>query len=269
MARAAGGAGAYRVAVLNTQGVPVYEVKLRSVTTVLGRVVNKSGPLSGWAYKTAIEGAVALASQGDDIAKLGVDGLKRRLKEERLSIYNLRDDAAGRGTAAHAVAEMRGIGDKVALTRLDNVPVTGNERAKELLDEMPGEVRGYGEAANAWFDDEQPELLANEMTVVRLGGFPKLAYAGTLDAVEQASDHITLVDYKTSKRIYDEALIQTAAYGAAYTEMTGKEVRELKVVRFGERGDYEVRSVSGDDIADLLEAWELMLRLDYKLTNGG
>lgn len=53
----------------------------------------------------------------------------------------------------------------------------------------------------------------------------KYGYAGTADLICYIDGELWLIDFKTSKAIYDEYGLQIRAYGYAYEEMTGNKVR--------------------------------------------
>jgi hypothetical protein len=56
------------------------------------------------------------------------------------------------------------------------------------------------------------------------------AYSGTLDAVGKIGKTNTLIDWKTSSRIYPEMDLQLVAYAQAYKEQTGIEIKEGMIV---------------------------------------
>ena len=56
-------------------------------------------------------------------------------------------------------------------------------------------------------------------------------YAGTMDLLAEVNGIVTLVDFKTSKGIYDEALLQNVAYQTALVEMGHSEPRAGLIVR--------------------------------------
>jgi hypothetical protein len=67
-----------------------------------------------------------------------------------------------------------------------------------------------------------PLWLASEIPVYHDG--PHTSYAGTIDAVFRATSGeytglVFLLDFKTSKAVYDEHKIQVSAYRAAYNDM--------------------------------------------------
>lgn len=58
---------------------------------------------------------------------------------------------------------------------------------------------------------------------------PDFHYAGTLDAVAILDGVLTLIDFKTSKSVYDEHRLQTAAYVRALELETGMKIEERKI----------------------------------------
>lgn len=62
-------------------------------------------------------------------------------------------------------------------------------------------------------------------------------YSGTLDCIARDSNgKLVLLDWKTSKSIYAEFRLQTAAYVKAWEEETGQEIDRRIIVRIGEDG---------------------------------
>ena len=61
----------------------------------------------------------------------------------------------------------------------------------------------------------------------------KYNYAGTLDLIctTKKSKELTLIDWKTSKAIYDNYIYQTLAYKFAFEEETGDKIKSMKIIR--------------------------------------
>lgn len=158
-----------------------------SVTTVL-RIVDKSGPLVGWAKRITAEAAIDNRADLEKWYELGGrDGAVGLLTK---ATDTLRDRAATQGTDIHALAEAITLGHEVTVT-----------------DEQAPFVAAY----RAWMADFEPSFLAaEEMVCSELHG-----YAGTLDAIVEIAGETWLLDYKTSKGVYSETALQLAAYGAA------------------------------------------------------
>ncbi len=65
-------------------------------------------------------------------------------------------------------------------------------------------------------------------------------YAGTLDYYGKINKKLTVMDYKTSKAIYSDYVLQLAAYAQAKTE-EGFQVDQIMIVRLGKDGVLEVK----------------------------
>jgi hypothetical protein len=160
---------------------------LVSVTTIL-RVLDKSGPLVGWAKREVANAAVR---NHDTVATMraasGDEATARWLAT--IPGYQ-RDTAANLGTAVHGIAEAIARGQEVTVTE----------------EQLPY-VRSY----QAWRDQWKPRYLAAEEMVCSLSH----GYAGTLDMIVEMAGSTWMVDIKTSKGTYPETALQLAAYANA------------------------------------------------------
>jgi len=160
---------------------------LPSVTTVIG-VVDKSGPLIGWAKRITAEAAVA---HHDEIAgwieMSGRDGAVGLLTK---AATQKRDAAADVGARVHELAE--------AVSRGDHI-------------EAEEEVAPYIAAYRQFQADYRPQFLALEEMACSLTH----GYAGTLDSIAVIDGAVWMLDNKTSKGVYPETGMQLAAYGHA------------------------------------------------------
>lgn len=172
-------------------------VELPSVTTVLG-VIDKSGPLMGWAVKKEREHfRLALlevltgqeAGNPDHVWSAVEEATKGVKKADRE-----REQATTIGTAAHAAIEWR---------------------TRRLLGKDAGPEPVISDAASlavmAWEDwakDVQFTPVMAERTIY----CAECGYAGTLDWIAHVRGIVTLGDYKTSKAIYPESFLQNVAY---------------------------------------------------------
>ncbi|MCM8783676.1 MAG: hypothetical protein NC818_02705 [Candidatus Omnitrophica bacterium] len=117
-----------------------------------------------------------------------------------------RDRAATTGTETHSFISQALSGQKHASSSQDTAPYVS------LAD------RGGFQAAFAkWFNEAQPTLVASEAVVIS----PTYKYAGTIDALCLIQGELWLVDFKTSPKIYDDHILQIAAYRQAIEEMGG------------------------------------------------
>lgn len=158
---------------------------ITSVTNVL-KIVDKSGPLIGWAKRETAASAVrnldaliAMRSEG------GPDAAINWLKT--IPDYQ-RDRAADRGSQVHAIAE--------AIVR-------GHPPA-----EIPEELGAYVAAYHGFLKEWEPRWIAVEQMVFSL----KHNYAGTFDAFAEIAGERWLLDIKTSTGTYPETGLQLAAY---------------------------------------------------------
>lgn len=99
-----------------------------------------------------------------------------------------RDEAAGRGTEIHALAEEYVLGKEI---------------------EVPTDLLPYVEGYAQYVNDFNPASLHTELTVASR----EFGYAGTLDSIEDIPGYgRCLVDWKTGKGVYGEFALQVAAY---------------------------------------------------------
>jgi hypothetical protein len=181
---------------------------LPSVTTIL-RVVDRSGPLVGWAKReTAISAIRNLDALVALRAEAGIDAAVNWLKA---GPDHARDTAANRGTQIHRIAEQISRGQE---------PV------------VPEELAGYVAAYRGFLRDWSPRFVAAEQMVCSL----RHGFAGQFDAIAEIAGERWLLDYKTSSGVYAEAALQLSAYGAA--QFVGRpgdphRYRVPRVTRFG------------------------------------
>jgi hypothetical protein len=162
--------------------------------------------------------------------------------------FNRSKRAADRGTDIHTYLEFL---------------INGWEPEPLSDDALP-----FKQAADEWLDFHQPEKVATELTVFH----PK--YAGTGDLWCMMGDRMTILDFKTSKGIYDEAALQLAALWGAFTTADGDQVphagreTDLLVVRIG-TDKWESKQVadpqaSFETFLALATAWEWKHGKAYK-----
>lgn len=230
MPRAAGNSRTYKIGVCDNDGNLVEELDgFVSVTTVIKAVdASSSGGLMGWAYNLGIAGALELVSDGRIKKDDDLDTLKKAMTRHHLTPWSKRDSAGGRGSGIHDSAEKL---------------LRGQTTPDEVMKGTPSADKGYAAALCSWFEKYTRHPVALERVLVHLGK----EYAGTadlIDADEDGSPVHRVMDFKTSKRIYDSQFIQSAAYAQAWEDMTRRQgspctVEGVGVIRFGEDGFYE------------------------------
>lgn len=193
-------------------------------TTVIGRFKD-SGALLHWAF-----------NQG-----------KAAQRGEINSLYDKRDEAAEAGTLAHAMVEKR---------------IDGKDPESVLVgiesEQIKTQARAAFKAYLSWESMTKLVIVEQEMQLVS----EQHQFGGTPDAIGQINGELCLVDWKTSNGVYQDYLIQLAAYKHLWEEkypdrpLTGG----FHLCRFAkEHGDFAHHFYPNLD-----EAWEafvLMRRL--------
>lgn len=108
---------------------------------------------------------------------------------------------------------------------------------KEYKDESYHEVTNAYYSFLDWWDDvgNRPPFRGVRLTEAMV--YHPMGFAGTIDAVfETTSGDIILIDWKTSKSIYDDYAVQLGAYALGYEYVYEKEPISARVVRF-DKGD--------------------------------
>lgn len=177
---------------------------LPGVTGVIG-ILDKSGPLVGWAKRITAEFAVDNLEWVNKSSELvGRDATVDAIKSRAQAV---KDDAGKLGSAVHILAE------KIARQH-----DTGT---------IPTEQVPYALAYRRFLEDYRPTFISMEKAVISL----EHGYGGTFDALMDIDGVRTLVDYKTSKGstfkgiytgVYPETALQLAAYANAdFTALPG------------------------------------------------
>jgi hypothetical protein len=201
------------------------DLDLVSASTV-AKILSKGDALTAWSFNVAVEGLELLALSGKDTRRMTVFELKEALTEIGMTPFVKRGKASDRGNAAHDVAERLGRGESPSRLA-EEVELAKYDDNKELDEE----IRGYCRGALKWWNDNQPiiPVIVEEplaaITGVGPDGRPR-GFAGTLDLL--ADRQITLeqptalgdtqvwgsvlTDFKTSKDVYAEHVIQLSGY---------------------------------------------------------
>lgn len=208
--------------------------RLPSVTTILG-VISKPG-LMNWQAKHGALKALNVMEKLKEKSPFIHDTIRAELGDNFFRDGNsLAAEAADYGTQAHSVIE------KILKDDMGAVTV--------LMDRAPTPVQKAVGSFLRWRDKTKFEVIKTESVVHS----KKFGYAGTVDAIGKTVNGITLGDWKTSKRIYAEYSLQTVAYKYAAEEMSGEQIPNVMIFRFGKDGsfeDYTVPAMSHPDLFD-------------------
>lgn len=132
--------------------------------------------------------------------------------------------AAGAGTCAHEMIQALLGGPEVDLGKYSGEEI---EAAQNAADKF-----------RAWLQGHEMETQAIEMQLVS----ERYRVGGTIDWLGRLDGKMTLADIKTSGRIYDEHIIQVAAYSKLLEE-AGYEVEAVRILRFGREDDENARDM--------------------------
>jgi len=157
-----------------------------------------------------------------------------------------KEEAAGAGTIVHEWAEKF------------TVSVLNGEDAPGIDHEWPEEVLNGINAFLEWYTTHDVKFEASERIVFSR----KHEYVGTCDAIAQVDGKRYMIDYKTSKGIYNEMYAQVSAYYHAYMEETGDELDGALIIKFGkEDGGFETKNITKKEIDIHQNAFIAMLTL--------
>ena len=168
---------------------------LRRVTTLCSGIPKPW--LGGWTGKMVAEFAL---DHADEISKLDRTDALRLLKG---APFSKRDDAGDRGTAVHNAIE----------AHIKNDPLPDGMNEDEL---------SCANAAKTFLEARGSKLLGAELTVFNTTH----GYAGTLDLWDSLDGVPWILDWKTSKTIYNEHAVQQTAYQNSEFAIVNKTVVE-------------------------------------------
>ncbi len=119
------------------------------------------------------------------------------------TLYEQRDKAAEAGTIAHDLIECFILGQTPPVVNAD----------QQIMEKASNAFRQFCE----WHEQSRIEIIATERVYVS----EKYQFGGTVDAVgKDAKGRIVLLDWKTSNAVYQDYLIQLAAYALLLEECT-------------------------------------------------
>lgn len=201
--------------------MPALKYQTKAGIVVRG-VTTILGSSLGWKTPGLVHWAWKLGSEGKDY------------RQER-------DKAATAGTLAHRCAEARITGKSVA-------PILA-----EVAEEQRAKVEGSLRAFDAWRAETRLELVASEVPLVS----EEHGFGGCIDGVGVFDGVAQLVDFKSSKDLYPDQVVQVAAYSHLWTENhPDLPIKAWHVLRWGEEGDFHHHSLSALSIA---AGWRVFL----------
>lgn len=160
--------------------------RVLGVTTVIGRFKD-SGGLLYWAFNQG------KAAERGEIEKL----------------YDKRDEAAESGTLAHSMVEAHINGEDPHSVLMDSV-----DPLSEGTDAIMEQATNAFESYLNWASMTRLKIVEQEMPMVS----EKYQFGGCPDAIGEINGELCLVDWKTSNSVYQDYLIQLAAYKQLWEE---------------------------------------------------
>ena len=256
MPRAVGDSRTYPVSLLNSRGEPIGKpFEVPSVTTILKALPKE---LSWWGYRIGLREGRRLASiEGyDSLDEPGFyEEVKRLAREESAAEtpQNTLSKAGDRGTTVHDIAEQ--------VFRDDVWP-----DPKLVPEELHGYIKGMKRWHDARIRGKGYEVVAVEVNLLSM----EHGFAGTCDLIlhDPQADMYFVIDFKTSKAIYESHLLQIAAYKHAAIEQGYIPVGPLvngMVVRFSEDGKYATKGseCSIEDFLKVKEVWHWLCSMGW------
>lgn len=143
---------------------------------------------------------------GQEVYRAMVRNPQLSEKEALSAPYQKSEKAMSIGTTVHSIVEAY----KATHTEIPQVGV---------------DYQGYANAFYAWVKLHEPEIIANEKTVLST----KHMYQGTLDMMAMIKGETYIIDIKTGKDIYPSVELQLSAYQEALEE-NGMHVDKLAVL---------------------------------------
>ena len=236
---------------------------LPGVSTV-SHIIDKSMVLLPWGCKMMAQKIMATVPTIDGTTVLlSLDQLGKIVNDCKSAHKERLEDAGNVGSVAHAWIE----------TYIKSV-LEGDEASTQLIiNNTPEEIRAKSAciASLDWQVLHNVRWISTERKIYSR----KYKYAGTMDGLcltdscddencckTKYKDHLTIVDWKTSNYLYNEFLLQTAAYTVAYEEEMGEKIEDRWVVRLGkDDAAFDAWHLGPETIEDDWEAFHAALVL--------
>ena len=214
-----------------------------SVTTILN-VISKPA-LMPWAVKM---GAEWFRDNRKDYLK-GDIKLEDMIKGIKGAYRKKSQDALNLGEEVHAWCE-QAIKFKLGVGTMPSMP--DNEVVRESIENF-----------RDWTKENDVKWLSSEEKIYNR----KYKYAGTVDAIAEVNGVFGVIDFKTSKRLYDEYDLQVSAYGETIEDIYGRDCESSWLLRFDkEDGSFESKELQSGDHAENFMAFYGALCLYNRLT---
>ena len=197
------------------------EEDITSVTTAL-KIISKPALIS-WAANVAVDYMTEKIEPGMEYDEVELAGI---FKGARQAHWQKKTDAGDVGTLLHKWIESYINGEQVSM------PV--NEQMKISIKRFL-----------KWKKDHKVKFLSAEQVVFS----KKHRFSGTIDFICSINNKMYIGDLKTSKGVYAEMMMQTAAYRLARQEEFPEEKYSgMLILRIGSNGTFEIAIIKGKTI---------------------
>lgn len=195
-----------------------------SVTGII-RVLSKADVLVPWAIREMVkktEAILATLPAGTPLSSALVSAI---LKSAQETYREKRDEAADIGTLVHNYLEE----ELLHRSKLGPPPALPAEMNEDYLERVNNSIG----AGLQFLDTHKIRLVQAEAP----RWSPTHGFIGTGDAIAFVDDELTVLDYKTSKRLYSTVFLQLAAYQFAYEEeFPGQKILKRLAINVGRDG---------------------------------
>lgn len=178
-----------------------------SVTSIL-KMKDKSDALVTWAVGCFESKAKEYLEQVEDT--VSKDLVLAILEQSKTNYRKVKEDAADIGSVVHSALEQ----EIKARAGLGPSPALPLEKAEGLNQDMLDMANAAIFAGVKYLNEHRIKLVQSEAP----RWSPTYGYVGTGDLIAWIDGKLSVLDFKTSKRLYAEVFLQTAAYQVAYQE---------------------------------------------------
>lgn len=199
-------------------------IAVPSTTAVIEEVIAKHA-LKFWAVNETLKWIKTQLIAGTRITGEQVDAI---ISSAKFVHVRKSDDATGIGSNVHNWIE-----DFVRLVMEDGVKWPEDWKVRVQVPLMSRDAIRSANAFLNWYEQHEVTFVMTEKKVYSVA----YNYSGTFDLLAIVDGKLSLIDFKTSKNIYPDYLVQGAAYWNAFIEeYPGVEVEQFIVLRLPKDG---------------------------------
>lgn len=215
-------------------------IEYPSVTTITG-ILDKPA-LVQWAANCAVD---YVAGNLDRLKSDNVHEGEAVLSEARSAHRTVKDEAAGNGTKVHKAIELY---------------INGQDYS-ELLDNE--QTRTAFDAFLSWESKNHVIWIKTECQVFSI----KHGYAGRFDAIAMVNGYRYLIDFKTSKGIWNEMKYQLCAYRQAHNETESEKIENIAILHLDKETGEPTFKVIEKDIDRMTGLFNSLCAVYYLMAN--